>query len=402
MEKTAVQSYNLAIQYLHEEEFEKASPLIEAIIKDYPSYAEARWVLGLLHVLSGFPYKALQQWENIKFTHLQSYRQMVEEKLPLYDELYDKYNQALLLDQAGEFNLAKNIFRYLLTYQKELPLPVDFYHGYLLALIVTGEEESVSQEINHFPLYVKNSSVISELEQMITEYQFFEPTVERKTVSNKGWRKLLFIGSSLAASLLIGGVGLRGFSQQKEVIEVKPLIQQHAINKKIDNDEFEKTVSQEKGENKLLELKAPNNLENVGTLVSSTKAGLSTYKKGLAAFRNQDYRSAAAQMEKSLALQSNEYFSDDALFYLIESKQRLNEKENIRLLYDRFFSQTSKHYVFSPYTDDLLLGEAKILIEKGKTKEALPLVEKILTEYNQEWTSEQAEVLYKKYADVNE
>lgn len=391
-----VQSYRLAIQYLQAERYEESAIILESIVKDDPLCTEVCWVLGLLHVLSGLPHKALKQWENLKNANLLSYKKMVEEKLPLYNELYQKYNQAIHLAQAGELHLAKNIFHGLLPFQTELPLPVDFYHGYLLTLIVIGETESVPQELNQFPLYVKNSSVIRNLEHMLEEHPIRDPVGTRKMSFKKSWTKRLFISSSLVASLLIGGVGFRVFSQQKEINEAKPVIQQNGSVQNTEAIEKEIAVSkdQQSGkQDKRQVLNNPKSLGDVGRIESSTIAGLSSYRKGLAAFRKKDYKTAAAQMEKSQSLQPNEYFSDDALFFLIESKQRLNEQENILFLYDYFLSLTSKHYAFSPYRDELLLGKAKILMEAGNSNEALPLLGKILTDFNQEWTSVEAVLL---------
>ncbi|WP_026568437.1 tetratricopeptide repeat protein [Bacillus sp. UNC41MFS5] len=382
-----IQSYNLAIQYLQAERYEEAALILEKMIKDYPLCPEVNWALGLLHVLSGFPYLALTQWKNVQTAKHLSSKQMIEEKIPLYDELYSNYNQALHMIEAAEYHLAKNIFHNLLTFQAELPLPVDFYHGYLLTLIVTGEDKSVPQEINYLPLYVKNSSVIRELKLLLENHQPQEPNGVEEISFKNNWSKRIIIGSGLVASLLMGGVGFRVFSQQNEA---KPVIQQQGSTPK--TEIFKKETVRSKGQSEG-QVKQPDTIDTNSRLESSTKAGFSTYREGLTAFRKKDYRAAAAQMEKSLSLEPKEYFSDDAMFFLIESKQRLNEKENIHFLYDHFFSQTSHHYVYSPYFDELLLGKAKILIEDGNTKDALPLLEKILTDYRQEWTSVEAMLL---------
>ncbi|WHY67870.1 tetratricopeptide repeat protein [Neobacillus sp. SuZ13] len=385
-----IQSYNLAIQYLKAEQYEEAALILEKMIKEYPLCTDVSWALGLLHVLSGFPQQALKQWKNLQTANYLTTRQMLEEKVPLYDELYLNYNQAVQLIGAGEFHLAKNIFHDLLTFQVELPLPVDFYHGYLLTQIVTGEKKDVAQEINHMPLYVKNSSVIRELEHWLENHQLPEPDSTDQKSFKKGWSKRLILGSSLVASLLMGGVGLRVFSQQKEISEAKPVFLYHESPPK--TEIFKKVTVGSKGHSEG-QVKQQDSINANSRLESSTKASLSTYREGLTAFRNRDYRAAAAQMEKSLSLEPNEYFSDDAMFFLIESKQRLNEKGNIHFLYDHFFSQTSPHYVYSPYFDELLLGKAKILIDDGNTKDALPFLEKILTDYRQEWTAVEATLM---------
>ncbi|WP_066072610.1 hypothetical protein [Neobacillus soli] len=406
------QVYNLAIKYIHAERFEDAALFLEPLVKEYPSFTEAKWALGLLQVLLGFPYKALQLWKNIDDANLLSYKQMVEEKLPQYDELYENYNQALKLIQAEEIHQAKTIFHELLSFQKEVPLPVDFYYGNLLAQLLTGEVERASQEINSSPLYVINSSVIRDLEKTINLHQSNQPAFLEKAVvqdlPNKVWSKGFFIGSGMTASLLIGALGMWIFGGAKEVYRAEPVIQQNAGDSGIDTEKSkdlkkEFSVPQEVKTNvkaKQRELDDMIHNDDIDKSNLSVKTGLNIYRNGLTAFRNKDYRKAAVLMEKSLTLQSSEYFSDDAFFFLIKSKERLNEKENLLPLYDRFLSQPSKHFVHSPYMDDLLLDKAKLWIEIGNAKDALPLLEEILTKYKQEWTAVEAAKIFKQITEV--
>jgi TolA-binding protein len=417
MEQT-LRTYNLAINYLQEERYEEAALFLEPIVKEYPSLTEAKWALGLLHVLSGFPHKALQLWGQIQHfegRNLLTCQQTVEEKLPQYDELYGKYNQALEWVQVEDFHQAKGIFQELLSYQEEVPLPIDFYHGYLLAQIVTGEEESASRVINSFPLYVKNSFVIREIEKTIghlaPKQTSFEEIAVAVKAPDKGRSKGLFIATGMAASLLVGAIGTWALSETKDVNNQKPVIQQNVGDvtkgrEKTENLEKELSALKEEKSNLQNNLEAKNQElskeQELSDLISyanldreelSAKAGWNTYKNGLAAFKNKDYNKTADLMEKSLTLEPNEYFSDDALYFLIKSKQRLNMKEDLPALYDRFFSQTSSHYALSPYKAELMLGNAQLLIEQGNSKDALPLLEKIQSENKHDWTAEEAALI---------
>jgi tetratricopeptide (TPR) repeat protein len=224
MEKI-LRSYNQAITYLQAERYEEAALILEPIVKENPAFTEASWALGIHHVLAGFPHKALQLWKSKQTSeneNLLSYKRTVEEKLPQYDDLYEKYNQALELVQAENFDQAKEIFRELLSVQTEIPLPVDFYHGYILAQIVTGYVEHLPQEINNFPLYVRNSSVIRELQKTLEEKMIVEEltNIQKITIvqeaARKGWSKTLIICSGMAASLLIGAFGMWAINPTKE------------------------------------------------------------------------------------------------------------------------------------------------------------------------------------------
>ncbi|WP_318502777.1 hypothetical protein [Bacillus sp. T3] len=168
-----IQLYNRAIAYMQDEMYEEASNLLEPILKEEPSFVDAVWALGLIDVLTGFPHQAIEKWKvirEVKDIDILQAVEKVEQKLPLYDRLYDKNNEAIEQLQRQNFQVAANIFDELLVYQKEVPLPISFYFGAVLTKIVIGAEKFAFDEIISFPAYVRKNEQFQEVEELLHYY----------------------------------------------------------------------------------------------------------------------------------------------------------------------------------------------------------------------------------------
>lgn len=168
-----IQSYNLAIRYMQDEMYSEASSLLEKIVDEDTDFSEALWALGLIDVLTGFPYKALEKWKGIR--HLESInldevREIVQGKLPLYAELYERYNESLELLEQEEYKLAADLFDELLSYQIKVPLPLEFYYGSILTKILIGQEKFAFDESIAFPAYVRKNQDFQEVEELLHQY----------------------------------------------------------------------------------------------------------------------------------------------------------------------------------------------------------------------------------------
>ncbi|MGJ7922868.1 tetratricopeptide repeat protein [Neobacillus sp. LXY-4] len=201
------QLYNLAIVYIQNEMYEEGTAYLEEIGEDYPNFSEVMWALGLTYVLMGFPHQALQKWERIHdFNDFDIDHEIgkVNAKLPLYQKIYNQYNVAIALIHEDEFHKAGEVFEELLAYQREVPLPVDFYYGYILAKVVSGEEKNAFDQFIYFPASVRKSSKIQELGELLHQYlETFRPgktlfinkpvkPVTCKENSRKTWYRNIF------------------------------------------------------------------------------------------------------------------------------------------------------------------------------------------------------------------
>lgn len=168
-----IQSYNLAVRYMQDEMYSEASSLLEKIVDEVPDFSEALWALGLNDVLTGFPFKALEKWNGIQYLEgidLPEVRGLVQAKLPLYAQLYEQYNESLVLLQQEEYKQAADLFDELLSHQVDVPLPLEFYYGSILIKIVIGQEKFAFDESIAFPAYVRKNQEFQEIEELLHQY----------------------------------------------------------------------------------------------------------------------------------------------------------------------------------------------------------------------------------------
>lgn len=168
-----IQLYNRAIGYMQDEMYVEASNLLEQILIEEPYFVEAVWALGLIDVLTGFPHQAIEKWNTIPEAQDIDILQAIEkaeQKLPLYNHLYEKYNEAIVHLHGQNFQVAANIFDELLVYRMEVPLPMSFYFGAVLSKIVIGAEKFTFDEIISFPAYVRKNEQFQEVEELLHHY----------------------------------------------------------------------------------------------------------------------------------------------------------------------------------------------------------------------------------------
>lgn len=410
-------SYNEGIRLLQMEQFEEAAFHLEKVARNFPHFKPALWALGLIDILLGFPHRALGKWSECEGLNVETYAmdmEMVRGKLPYYEKLYSQYNQAINYIKKQQFQEAAVIFEMLFSLRTELPLPLECYKGVILTKIMDGNVEELDQVISSFPIYVQNSMVIRELKeeiQKVLDGQKIEAASTIETVplpsGNRSLRRNMLYGLGLIASMLIGVTGMwlindgksteqLTVSQEKsdsnnQATEKVTLLDAEItrLNKEKRNLEKELETKIEESTNKSQLLMEANINQN--TLVA--QAGFNTYQKGLDEYNIGHYENASNQLERSHELQSNEYFSDDSLFFLIKSKQKLNERESALTLCDQFLKQDSQHYLASPLRDDVLLEKARLLIDSGDSTGAREVLELVVSEYQQNWTGREAKIM---------
>lgn len=415
---------NQAIDDLHNEQYEEAIELLEKILLKYPNHSKVRWTLGLVNVMIGYPHKSLKYWKGIseeEIPTILSRKSRIEQKLELYERLYESYNRAIMLVKENDFKEANTIFQELLSFNKEVPLPIDFYQGYILSMIIISEEEKIMQDLLTFPQYVRNHSSIRSIKMKLENRRSILQQ-EQKTelnISSYGRIKKVLFGIGFTAAILIGALTIkyfdsretRGvFSDESITLNQKKALQTSESRE----DQLESTVKELKAqheqlqvdlENKEQELKNQSEVKeildaaNVDVNSLANKAGFITYNKGLQAYLNGHYQEAVSYLERSQRIKSNEYFSDDAFFYLIQSQKELNETEKLSELYDQFLQEKGRNFISSPYQDDILLGKAEMLVQSANTKDAIILLEKIQLEFPKEWTSLRSKEMVKEITE---
>lgn len=134
----------------------------------------------------------------------------------------------------------------------------------------------------------------------------------------------------------------------------------------------------------------------------SYEAAYRSYQTGLALFHSGSHEQAAEHLTKSRELHQNSYFADDNLFYLMESKRKLLQTEELGVLYDEFLNSESVHYQNSPYYDDVMLHKALALAEWSHRSEAEKLLQEIIDRFPDQWTARKASSIIQKLAEERE
>ena len=396
-----INSYNQALDFLHHEKYEEALKLLDQI--NHSNHPQIKWTLGLVYVMVGYPFKALDYWEGISEEDIPSIstsKHNVQTKLALYEELYEKYNNALLYVNANKIQEAISLFQEFLAFKEEVPLPVEFYQGYILSKIVTSEEKAVITEIDAFPSYIKNHSVIYTIQAKL---RGSKAEVSDTTTIRTSGRKIkgVIYGVGIAASIMIGALTMNYLGESEATIapsEEKVIASEETTNYRSQVAVLEGTVNDLKVkqqkllteiENKDLKIKEQATVQELLVAADieiesiASKAGLSSYKKGIQAYKDGNYQEAISYFNQSNSIMPNEYFSDDTIYYLIQSSKKSNQTEGLMSWYDAFLLEKGAHFTSSPYVDDVLLEKAELLVALGNIDEAMILLELLQEEFSE-------------------
>lgn len=167
------ESYNLAVDYMKDELFDEALIILENIVNENSTFDQARWATGLAYVFTGYPAKALQIWSDMKDMSCNGVMQAmetIEAKLPLYQKIYQTYNDALIHVNDSDYQRAAVLFEETIRLRQEVPLPVECYQGYILTKIIVGDEKLAFDEMISFPAYIRKRLVIQELGEALHQY----------------------------------------------------------------------------------------------------------------------------------------------------------------------------------------------------------------------------------------
>lgn len=409
--------YNQAIQLIQDEEYIEAELLLKEIFDQSKGYDEVNWALGLIQVYLGYPHKSLYYWQYI--TDRQDYDldakiESIESALPVYDELYSRYNEALMYAGESRHQEAFAIFQELLDDPNSLPL--EMYSGYLLTAIQLNKNAEITKLLEKVPAYVSSSQVFIKVKSVLKAQAQID-TAELQTVSDwqhqnedsvKKLRSYKKINKGLIGSLSAAAVGLIVLAafllsdtdevtqpiaekEQSPIVADAPdessatddtvrQLDQQILDLRTELDETNSEAEQVKQREALLAEAGISMDEMV------SQAEFSEYNKGYALYQQGRYEESLRAFSNSTQWDQESYYADDAMYYAIQAKRKLGQG-NIMEDYDQFLSYETENFSDSPYYDDVLLEKAEMLLGEGNEQQATELLEQILTDYPNEWTA---------------
>lgn len=377
--------YQKALEDISHNRLYAAKKKLETILENIPYHPETNWALGLVEASIGLPHSALNRWSYIDEVPA-SKIQLLESKLLIYEQLYNQYNESLRFIKNEKYEDALKIFEKILEHETQIPLPIEFYRGYYLLLLLKRKANLLLTQFSEAPGYIQASSEIN--------------AIKRKALRVKRTRKRRAGSLMAGAAVLVMSLGvLSHYDLQKET--ASPVIQ-GSVKKdtksspdlaKISTLEVEKSSLEaqlDENEKKL------NNLESILALSQtnpeelSQRAAYLQYQEGRRLVSDQSYEEAIKVLQTSYELEKDSYFSDDNLYLLIKANQEFKDKEQSKKLIDLFFLERSNHFMQSPYYDDLLLAKAKNDMAEVNVTQAIEAFNFIIEKYPQSWTAIEA------------
>lgn len=325
--------------------------------------------------------------------------------LEQYKDIYSMYHHATRLIKEDNLDSAELILQEIFKDHDNLQVPIEIYKTYILLLLTNKKEKQARLFLSNAPEEIKYAGEILQIQQKYNLVIVDKVQKHKKYISKKMIYGLLGI-----LIMCIVGIGMinsdilkRPDQDSKNVSVLKKQIQDLEVkNKTMENQvneankkltEASEAKKNESENEKQPELEPPTtNSLKPETVV---KESVESYEKGFKHFQNKNYQQSVEQFKLSYTLDATNYSSDDALYYLILSEQRMNKKANVRPYISEFVNQKNELFKNSPYYDDVILMQAKLLITDGKNKEAEKLLNEIVDNYKKEWTANTATRLLK-------
>ncbi|MEE1132002.1 MAG: hypothetical protein UHX00_10335 [Caryophanon sp.] len=394
--------YEQAVALIQQEHYSEAYELLKALLHDGYQHDDMKWAIGLTSIFLGNPFQAITYWQQLQQPerfHAAEKIEQVKRVLPKYEQLYTSYNEALDLLQAGNEQEAWAKFKQLMVFDDAIPLEV--YEGYVQCALLVNAKTQLNSTLASAPRYVQQHAAIKKMQQLAAyeEQQQMKQLQQSQQAVRKKQRGLVTTTASLAvvsAALLLLAV-LPDASkptvieaEPKPIVEAKELVIAQTEAQAAELTRLQQQIEQLEQKQQQME-EERTILAQVGMPVEALMddARLQQYERGYEAYRQGDFEHAITSLETSITQQPDAYYVDDALYFLIQAKRKLDTSD-VHTLYEQFLQSDSTHVMTSPYYDDVMLQYAALHVKNGETAEAKTWLTNITANYDGEWTAEEA------------
>ncbi len=386
---------------------------------------------GAIKLGLGKPSQALSIWKLVPAEELQEFeekRKFTEAVLPIYSRLQQLYLAALTEAGRQSYSQSEELFKQLFETGKHVRLPVDYYYGYMLMLASSRQLTAAANVLAEAPMYCQQHAKIMpfavRLRNTINTLGLESGTVSKNRPLGSWTPRRAAMSAATFATVATIGLFLlfSGQFPKYSSADVDQPVAEMSINSEGANSygkletlevleaELEKlrtektaileqlTAAEDRGNQ--LEGQSNHLTETIEAAIGSVEsareaASLNAYRKAMSFNRQGEYEKAVHSFELSLEQGIVAYYSDDALYYLIQALEQILRNEEARSLRQQFIERAGSAgmlvYQESPYLDDLMLQEATSLMEDGRTNDATFYYQKLRNEYGTDWTGKRAD-----------
>ncbi|WP_409271453.1 tetratricopeptide repeat protein [Neobacillus sp. SCS-31] len=409
-------NYNKAIAFIQKGHYAEAENLLRTLAQT--GHALSNWALGLVYAATGRPVAALIQWEKVSPDEVAAVPDKIgrlQATLQTYEKIFTLYNEAIEKASQKDFASLPQLFLDLFEQGKGMPLPVEIYKGWFLSLLACGDINQFNKALEEVPEYVRNDTAIKAISLKVKESELGSAAnrAENKAVSKKHRFVRMGLLAGAAILMLSTGIAVERFLDNdsakpvssKEIPERSSLEfvnQEKALKEQIASLEKENSALQSEMDNQSAELQQKS--ETVGLLeladvnIENIKenGAFKQYRSGLENYRSGQYQTAVEKFEKSISLSKTPFFADDAHFFLIQSAIKSGDDQKAITEIEAFLKESdgnSDSYHQSPYLDDVMLMRAESYLESGDQENGIEWLDRIETEFPNEWTAKKAKSL---------
>jgi len=426
LETTWIDTYNEAVDLMKAEYPDRAGDKLLRLFEGGERAPALLWALGLNEIARGYPYAGLRYWGLITtgaMPDIADKRAVVQSRLPQYDRLYAKYNDAAALLQRGSARQAVGLFAELVRESADIRVPAPVFYGYLLALGAAGQGGEAADKLAGFPVYVQNHpDIVRYAEQWRKAEQAVREQTGRK-------RRYAIWGTAGALALVIGASAITAALMRDQGAAALPsapsasyasapsasappdtgnrsdetavgLTEARAEAERLaaDNRKLTDALDQARAEAEAAAQSAEaaragfDGLTQTVALARGSvdelraEASLRAYRQGRELLKTGRAAEAAASFRLSLEQGVYNYFSDDNLYAYITAVRETDGDEAAAPLMETFLAETNEHYVQSPYRDDVLWHKARYLLAADRQDEGEACLRELVDEYPDEWT----------------
>lgn len=395
--------FQLASTLMHKNHYEEAREVLE-ILSSISEHSHIYWTLGLVEAQLGNLPKAIDYLEKVdreQFSDVDSIIEELKQKLPKYNILMKKFTYAEMQIKQNKIQEGINILEDIMSWRDKIPLPISFYKAYLTILSKVNKELCL-MKASELPLFILNTNDVQSIPNLFNENQQLllpeKSTVEENDENEFEQieielppKKRTFFGK-VKMILLIGILIFSAYlfynksHIQKELASATKDVT--AIQEENDSLQEQLTKAQEMQEELQKQIDGTANPEVVEEEATeevaepeiqriSNSEAKKQYSAGRNAFVKQDYETAITEYKQATLGETEDYYTDDAHYYLILSLMETGQYQEAINECNNFIQNTSTIYTQSIYRNPTSYMMAQCYLKLNNQEQAISILEEM-------------------------
>lgn len=403
--------FQLASTLMAKNHYEEAREVLE-ILASNEENSHIMWTLGLVEAQLGNLPKAINYLKKVdkeQFPDVDSIIDELTQKLPKYNTLTREYSYAVSLLNQHKMQDALNILEDIMVWRDRIPLPIHFYYTYLSIMSKINIDLCIAKA-SELPAFILNTTDIQSIPYLFDDQQQLllpepEPVEDiekyeemfppKKPVFGK-FKKVILVGIVLVCAYLL----FNKYHIQRELVDAT----ENVTTIQEENDSLQEQLEeaqkiQEELQKQIDGTATPAPVEENSTEVEdvqyiSTSEAEAEYSTARASYRSGNYEEAIPAYRQAMLGQTEDFYTDDANYYLILSLMEIGQYEEAITECNNFLAKSSTVYKQSIYRNPTSYMMAECYVKLNEKDKAIEVLED-MQDAPEDWAVRSArELLY--------